>query len=272
MSALRDRLGELKSNIEKNETELKSLSRFDGLLFHEEIIQGFASLDGFFELLLFVVFMIFFAATVSILPFGIIFGLFTPWKFEYGAWVLPIFLVLVLIKNFLIIKKTNPLIFPRIRELKKLIKEEGLELKKVAGEIAKLKAEESNNERLVLQKMPEYWKGLRGKKLEVAVYRMLSDLGYKTSLTKSSGDGGIDVIAIKGDETFLIQCKGWAKPAGSPVVRDMGGVAAAHKGKGVVISPNGFTKEAQLFSEKSGIELWDASNLTFMASKSIAKG
>lgn len=268
MALLRDRLGELKSSLEMNESELNSLSKFDELFFHKEILRGFSSLEDFFELLLFIAFIILFAAGFSIIPFGIVFGWFTPWKFEYGALVLPIFFILILIKNFLIIKKTNPLIFSRIRELKKLIREEELELKKLAEEIAKLKADESNAERLILQKMPDYWKGLRGKKLEVAVCRMLSDLGYKTSLTKSSGDGGIDVIAIKGDETFLIQCKGWAKPAGSPVVRDMGGVAAAHNGKGVVISPNGFTKEALLFSEKSGIELWDGHKLVWMASRS----
>jgi hypothetical protein len=34
-----------------------------------------------------------------------------------------------------------------------------------------------------------------------------SKLGYKTSLTPSTGDGGVDVVAIKGKTGILIQCK-----------------------------------------------------------------
>jgi restriction system protein len=34
-------------------------------------------------------------------------------------------------------------------------------------------------------------------------------LGYSVSLTPDGADGGVDVIARKGHETFLIQCKQW---------------------------------------------------------------
>lgn len=37
-------------------------------------------------------------------------------------------------------------------------------------------------------------------------------LGYAVSFTPQGADGGVDVIARKGSETFLIQCKQWRAP------------------------------------------------------------
>ncbi len=197
--------------------------------------------------------------------FGWIFGLFTPLPYGYGGAVIPTLMLGQLGRTYLTIKRTNPDIFHRINYLKKMVTEETFELKKTVSALSRQVSEASEAERKIVQVMPEYWNNLKGVKLEVAISKLMTDCGYLASLTKGSGDGGIDVVARMDSKVLLIQCKGWTKPVGSPVVRDMAGVASAHNGKGIVVSPNGFSKEAVLFGKKSGVELWDSKRLTQLA-------
>ncbi len=143
----------------------------------------------------------------------------------------------------------------RWHELVKLISAENIKLK--------------DWERKKFQRAEEYWLSLADSWLEEAVSAMLIDRGFKSRTTKASGDGGIDVIAESSDLIFLIQCKGWAKPVGSPVVREMAGVVYASKEakpiRGVVVCPIGFTKSATEFAKSSSIWLWDAKRLAGMA-------
>lgn len=266
MLKLREKVIALKISIERNQNELDSMLRFDkSLWFADDLIRlgikGFILGNIYFALMILLpaLFM------MSVMLFGWIFGLFTPFPHEYGGAVIPTLMLWQLGKTYFTIKRTNPEIFQRIAHLKKVIAEETSELKKAATALAKSTVEASELERKVVQVMPEYWNNLKGVKLEVAILKLMTDLGYLTNLTKGSGDGGIDVIACKDNKTLLIQCKGWAKPVGSPVIRDMAGVASAHNGKGIVVSPNGFSKEAMLFGKKSGVELWDSNKLSQLA-------
>ncbi len=53
-------------------------------------------------------------------------------------------------------------------------------------------------------------------------------LGYGVTFTPDGADGGVDVIARKSSETFLIQCKQWrATQIGVSVARELFGVMAA---------------------------------------------
>lgn len=88
-------------------------------------------------------------------------------------------------------------------------------------------------------------------------------LGYGVSFTPDGADGGIDVIARKGSETFLIQCKQWrATQVGVSVVRELFGVMAARGATGgYVVSIGRFTADARAFAEGRNILLVDANSL-----------
>jgi restriction system protein len=87
--------------------------------------------------------------------------------------------------------------------------------------------------------------------------------GYAVSITKQGADGGVDIAARKGGETFLVQCKQWrATKVGVSVVRELFGVMAAHGATGAfVVSIGEFTTEARDFASGRNIELIDANHL-----------
>ncbi|MCI1710827.1 MAG: restriction endonuclease [Chiayiivirga sp.] len=88
-------------------------------------------------------------------------------------------------------------------------------------------------------------------------------LGYSVSLTPDGADGGVDVIARKGHETFLIQCKQWrATQVGVAVVRELFGLMAAKGATGAfVVSIGPFSADAKAFAEGRNISLVDAHSL-----------
>ena len=88
-------------------------------------------------------------------------------------------------------------------------------------------------------------------------------LGYSVSFTPDGADGGVDVVARKDSETFLVQCKQWrATQVGVSVVRELLGVMAARGATGgFVVSIGPFTTDARDFAEGRNIELVDANAL-----------
>lgn len=87
--------------------------------------------------------------------------------------------------------------------------------------------------------------------------------GYTVSFTPDGADGGVDVTARKGSETFLVQCKQWrATQIGVSVVRELFGVMVAQGATGAfVVSMGPFTSDAHDFAEGRNIELVDANAL-----------
>ncbi len=86
--------------------------------------------------------------------------------------------------------------------------------------------------------------------LEHLIDSLYSNMGYKTTLTKKTHDGGIDILAVKdtaGDrEKVLIQCKQKKKNVGVEIARELLGVVSDHKAnKGVLVAPKGFTPAAK---------------------------
>lgn len=102
--------------------------------------------------------------------------------------------------------------------------------------------------------------------LEEQVQKLLQALGLRASMTKASGDGGIDVIAFSENPIFsgkyIVQCKDWANPVGEPVVRDLYGVVMAEgANKGILITTGRYTDAAERFAEGKQIELIDGDEL-----------
>jgi restriction system protein len=87
-------------------------------------------------------------------------------------------------------------------------------------------------------------------------------MGFQTEMTKTSGDGGIDIIAVLDKPIFggryLFQCKRFAPDnlVGSPTVRDFYGAVTADRAvKGILITTSDFTVQAQEFGRRVGVEL-----------------
>lgn len=107
-------------------------------------------------------------------------------------------------------------------------------------------------------------KGLSPKEFEEYIGNIYSKLGYSTSIVGGRNDGGVDVIAKKNGQKLLIQCKRYKSSTVSVHdVRDFYGAMANNltDGKGVFITTNIFSSEAEKFAEGKPIELLDGSRL-----------
>lgn len=91
---------------------------------------------------------------------------------------------------------------------------------------------------------------------------VLESQGWKTRLTKSSGDQGIDIIAERGGITMVVQCKKYSAPIGNGAVQEV------HAGKGfaradvaTVVSNMPFTPSARELANVLGVMLVHHSEL-----------
>lgn len=99
---------------------------------------------------------------------------------------------------------------------------------------------------------------------EVLVGEAFLRRGYSVLDVGGGGaDGGIDLVLMKGKESFLVQCKQWkAYKVGVDVVRELYGVMAA-KGAtgGFVVTSGAFTDDAKAFATGQNIMLIDGNAL-----------
>lgn len=88
--------------------------------------------------------------------------------------------------------------------------------------------------------------------------------GFKVrELGGGGADDGVDLIALRGSDEYLIQCKHWkALRVGVVPVRELYGVMAARRAAGGFMVTSGtFTREAEDFSSGTSIELIDGAKL-----------
>lgn len=99
---------------------------------------------------------------------------------------------------------------------------------------------------------------------ELLVGEALRRRGYAVRETgKNGADGGIDLIARKDGETYVVQCKQWRSvQVGVPVVRELYGAMAAEGAVGgFVVTSGTFTKPARDFAAGRNVQLIDGTVL-----------
>ena len=110
---------------------------------------------------------------------------------------------------------------------------------------------------------------LSGVDFERIVTSLLAKMGFQAEMTKSSGDGGIDIVAslrkpIVGGR-YLIQCKRFdpATQIGAPLIREFYGALVADRTaiKGIFVTTSTFTTQARDFARNLPLELIDGSQL-----------
>jgi restriction endonuclease Mrr len=103
---------------------------------------------------------------------------------------------------------------------------------------------------------------LSGVDFDRLISALLARMEFRTQMTKASGEGGIDIVAVLDKPIiggkYLFQCKRYAPDnlVGAAAVRDFYGAATADKAiKGVFITTSDFTLQATEFAERVGLEL-----------------
>ncbi len=69
--------------------------------------------------------------------------------------------------------------------------------------------------------LQQNWKLLRGLDWEQYLYDVCEALGYEVELTKASGDQGVDLIAMRGNERIAIQAKGYTDKVSNKAVQEV---------------------------------------------------
>jgi hypothetical protein len=109
----------------------------------------------------------------------------------------------------------------------------------------------------------DYWLNLTGYEFEKEVCNLYERIGYKSILTKGSGDGGVDVILYDKDQNkIVVQCKNHNKQISPAISRELYGVMI-HEGasRAILICPSGFSQAVHSFSVGKPIELIDGQEL-----------
>ena len=93
--------------------------------------------------------------------------------------------------------------------------------------------------------------------------KLLKQRGFRdVTVTKSSGDQGIDVIAYNENVKYGIQCKCYSKDIGNKAVQEaFAGKTFYHCHVAVVLTNRFFTKSAQELATVNQVLLWDRNQL-----------
>lgn len=84
----------------------------------------------------------------------------------------------------------------------------------------------------------------------------LRQLGWKAEVTKSAGDQGADIIATKGDDVMVVQCKRYAKAVGNKAIQEIVGALRFYDAAyALVIATNGYTKAARALADVNDVIL-----------------
>jgi len=131
------------------------------------------------------------------------------------------------------------------------------ERKAKLAEIKNIK--DAKKQRLERRKKKDFWTSLDGFIFEKEIAKVFDQLGYQVSLTKGTGDSGVDIFL---DNNTIVQCKASIAPISPAIVRDVyGTMVHFNASKGIVISTGGFTSGCYDFCRGKDIELWDLDKL-----------
>ncbi len=109
---------------------------------------------------------------------------------------------------------------------------------------------------------------LTGIEFEVAVAGLYERNGYEVTLTKASGDFGVDLLASKGTVLLAIQVKRYSAKVGVRAVQEVAsGARHYHATEALVITDSFFTEPAQELARSLQVQLIDKERLVNMWDK-----
>jgi HJR/Mrr/RecB family endonuclease len=103
---------------------------------------------------------------------------------------------------------------------------------------------------------------MNGYEFERFITDLFRKMGYSVNQTKSSGDQGIDVLAVKRGQRIGIQAKCYSNNVSNKAIQEVvAGMNYYKVTKGIVITNNFFTNSAVELANSNGVVLWDRSIL-----------
>lgn len=99
---------------------------------------------------------------------------------------------------------------------------------------------------------------MTGGEFEGFIEKLFQKTGYKTKLTKTTGDQGVDIIVEKNNTRYGIQTKCYTGNVPNTAIQEVvAGIRFHNCSKGIVITNNYFTKAAVKLAEANNVVLWD---------------
>lgn len=114
-----------------------------------------------------------------------------------------------------------------------------------------------------LQTAPGPVDEMTGVQFEEYVAGLLREAGWQdVTLTPATGDHGVDIIAVRGEERYAIQCKRYRSAVDTKAVQEVyAGKGVYDADRAVVVTNSTFTPKAREMAEKLHIELWEVKGL-----------
>ena len=107
---------------------------------------------------------------------------------------------------------------------------------------------------------------LSGEEFEEYCARVLRSNGFRhVELTRMGGDQGVDILAIRGGESWAVQCKNYSGAVGNSAVQEVAaGQVYYGCDRAAVVCPGSYTRAAVELAEANGVDLWDGEALAAM--------
>jgi len=108
--------------------------------------------------------------------------------------------------------------------------------------------------------------GMDGRTFEKFCANLLELIGFQNvKVTASSGNQGINILALRGGVKYAIQCKSYTSPLGNTAIQEVyAGKTFYDCHVGVVMTNSTFTAGAIELSKKTGVLLWDGKYIEAM--------
>lgn len=114
-----------------------------------------------------------------------------------------------------------------------------------------------------ISKASDLGEGLSGADYEAHCAALLEAAGWMASLTKASGDQGADIVARRGNEMIVIQCKLYGAPVGNKAVQEVVAARSHLKARhAAVVSNASYTRAAQELASTTATLLLHHSELS----------
>lgn len=105
-----------------------------------------------------------------------------------------------------------------------------------------------------------------GLAFEKRIGAQLTAAGYDVSFTPATGDQGVDLVAERGAQRLVVQCKDYGGPVGNHAVQQVyAGAAYYGASRAAVLAPNGFTTAARQLASSLGVLCLHPSELSELA-------
>lgn len=114
-----------------------------------------------------------------------------------------------------------------------------------------------------------YVDSLSGREFELFTGELLKSIGYQNvTVTKSSGDQGIDVLGTLDKQKVAFQCKHYQGHVGNRAVQELyTGAAYYNCDTAILVSNSLFTDSACILAKRLKIKLWDRNKLSNLLSE-----